>query len=86
MMPRPNLVILRPRNKLRRMVRSIMLGEGGEEGGARDNDSLVAMFHPGVQGQVLIGYSKEVVIVDMELGQAVGQINFDRLGYIFLTV
>ena len=60
------------------MVRSIMLGEAGEEEGARDNDSIVAMFHPGVRGQVLIGYSKEVVIVDMELGQAVGQINFDR--------
>ena len=55
-----------------------MLGEAGEEEGARDNDSIVAMFHPGVRGQVLIGYSKEVVIVDMELGQAVGQINFDR--------
>ena len=56
-----------------------MLGEGGEEEGARDNDSIVAMFHPGVRGQVLIGYSKEVVIVDIELGQSVGQINFDRL-------
>ena len=61
------------------MVRSMMLGEGGEEEGARDNDSIVAMFHPGVRGQVLIGYSKEVVIVDIELGQSVGQINFDRL-------
>ena len=56
-----------------------MLGEGGEEEGARDNDSILAMFHPGVRGQVIIGYSKEIVIVDMELGQAVGQINFDRL-------
>ena len=26
----------------------------------------------------MLGYSKEVIIVDMELGQAVGQINFDR--------
>ena len=62
-----------------------MLGEGGEEEGARDNDSIVAMFHPGVRGQVLIGYSKEVVIVDIELGQSVGQINFDRLVHFVST-
>lgn len=62
-----------------------MLGEAGEEEGARDNDSIVAMFHPGVRGQVLIGYSKEIVIVDMELGQAVGQINFDRFVCFFLV-
>ena len=68
----------KPRNKLRRMVRSMMLGEAEDGDQVRDNDSIVAMFHPGVRGQVLIGYSKEVIIVDMELGQAVGQINFDR--------
>ena len=66
------------------MVRSIMLGEGGEEEGSRDNDSILAMFHPGVRGQVIIGYSKEIVIVDMELGQSVGQINFDRFVCFFL--
>ena len=71
---------------MRRMVRSMMLGEGGEEEGVRDNDSILAMFHPGVRGQVLIGYSKEVVIVDIELGQAVGQINFDRLVHYALTL
>ena len=70
---------------MRRMVRSIMLGEGGEEEGARDNDSVLAMFHPGVRGQVIIGYSKEIVIVDMELGQAVGQINFDRFVRFFTS-
>ena len=76
------------RNKLRKMVRSMMLGDvggdgdggggpGGDDGGG-DNDSVLAVFHPGVRGQVLIGYTREVIIVDMELGQAVGQINFDR--------
>ena len=44
----------------------------------RDNDSVVALFNPAVKGQVLIGYHKEVLIVDTDLGQAVGQISFDR--------
>ena len=47
------------RNKLRKMVRSMMLGDvggdgdgvggpGGDDGGSgRDNDSVLAMFHPG---------------------------------------
>jgi len=66
------------KSKLRKMVRSMMLGdvEDGEQ--LRDNDCIFAMFHPGIPGQVVLGYSKEVIIVDMELGQAVGQINFDR--------
>ena len=66
------------RSKLRRMVRSMMLGEGGDGEEERDNDSLLAIFHPGVRGQVVIGYSREILIIDMELGQAVGQINLDR--------
>ena len=66
------------RSKLRRMVRSMMLGEGGEGQDHRDNDSILAIFHPGVRGQVIIGYSREVLIVDLELGQAVGQINLER--------
>ena len=66
------------KSKLRRMVRSMMLGEAGDGEEERDNDSLVAIFHPGVRGQVVIGYSKEVLIIDIELGQAVGQINLER--------
>ena len=71
-------------NKLRRMVRSMVLGETADSPGpagdaaARDNDSVAAVFHPGLRGHLLIGYSREVVVVDAELGQAVGQISFDR--------
>ena len=55
-----------------------MLGEGGEGEEERDNDSIAAIFHPGVRGQVIIGYSREILIVDLELGQAVGQISLER--------
>merc|ERR1719318_118762 len=65
--------------KLRRMVRSMVLGEGGEqEEQDKINDCLTAVFHPGVKNQVVLAYSKEVLIVDTELGQTVGQINVDR--------
>jgi len=65
--------------KLRRMVRSMVLGEVGEQGQEdKMNDCLSAVFHPGVKNQVVLAYHKEVLIVDTELGQTVGQINVDR--------
>eukprot|EP00092_Neocalanus_flemingeri_P029430 GFUD01031956.1.p1 GENE.GFUD01031956.1~~GFUD01031956.1.p1 ORF type:complete len:979 (+),score=386.47 GFUD01031956.1:514-3450(+) len=65
--------------KLRRMVRSMVLGEMGEVGSQdKVNDCIAAVFHPGVKNQVVLAYSKEVLIVDTELGQTVGQINVDR--------
>jgi len=65
--------------KLRRMVRSMVLGEMGElEQQDKVNDCITAVFHPGVKNQVVLAYSKEVLIVDTELGQTVGQINVDR--------
>jgi len=65
--------------KLRRMVRSMVLGEMGELGQQdKINDCLAAVFHPGVKNQVVLAYSKEVLIVDTELGQTVGQINLER--------
>jgi len=65
--------------KLRRMVRSMVLGDMGElEQQDKVNDCMSAVFHPGVKNQVVLAYSKEVLIVDTELGQTVGQINVDR--------
>ena len=65
--------------KLRRMVRSMVLGEVGEQGQEdKMNDCLSAVFHPGVKNQVVLAYNKEVLIVDTEWGQTVGQINVDR--------
>jgi len=65
--------------KLRRMVRSMVLGDNGElEQQDKVNDCFAAVFHPGVKNQVVLAYSKEVLLVDTELGQTVGQINVDR--------
>eukprot|EP00092_Neocalanus_flemingeri_P092337 GFUD01117204.1.p1 GENE.GFUD01117204.1~~GFUD01117204.1.p1 ORF type:complete len:232 (+),score=68.18 GFUD01117204.1:325-1020(+) len=62
--------------KLRRMVRSMVLGEMGEVGSP--NDCIAAVFHPGVKNQVVLAYSKEVLIVDTELVLMVGQISVGR--------
>ena len=64
--------------RLRRMVRSMVLGEVGEGQEDRLNDCVAAVFHPGVKHQAVLAYPKEVLIVDTELGQTVGQISLDR--------
>ena len=48
------------------------------EQGAAVSDCLQASYHRLVPGTVLLGYSKEVLVVDTELGQTVGVISLER--------
>ena len=66
--------------KLRKMVRSMVMGveDGSLEQGATVSDCLQASYHRLVPGTVLLGYSKEVLVVDTELGQTVGVISLER--------
>ena len=66
--------------RLRRMVRSMVLGEGGPGPGqqARSIESLAAVFHPGARGQAVLAFPREVLIVDTALGAIVGQLGLDR--------
>jgi hypothetical protein len=70
----------RPRGaRLRRMVRSIVLGgEGGQAGPAQPNDCTTALFHRALPAAVLLAYPKEVLLVDTELGQTIGVIGLER--------
>ena len=57
--------------RLRRMVRSMVLG--GEVGGEQEhgNDCLSALYHKAVPSLVLLAYTKELLLLDTELGQTV---------------
>jgi hypothetical protein len=77
--------------KLTKIMRQMVLGEnrhggvagGGNGGGtaaaaAGQAECISARFHRGVKDQVLLAFPKEVLLVDLVLGQTVGSVSLER--------
>jgi hypothetical protein len=78
--------------KLTKIMRQMVLGEnrhggvagGGNGGGmaaaaaAGQAECISAKFHRGVKDQVLLAFPKEVLLVDLVLGQTVGSVSLER--------
>ncbi len=77
--------------KLTKIMRQMVLGEnrhggvasGGNGGGmsaaaAGQAECVSARFHRGVKDQVLLAFPKEVLLVDLVLGQTVGSVSLER--------
>jgi hypothetical protein len=74
--------------KLTKIMRQMVLGEnrhGGVAGGgiaptaaAGQAECISARFHRGVKDQVLLAFAKEVLLVDLVLGQTVGAVSLER--------
>jgi hypothetical protein len=71
--------------KLTKIMRQMVLGEsrhgGGVMGGpapATHSECLSAKYHRGVKDQVLVAFAKEVLLVDLVLGQTVGSVSLER--------
>ena len=59
----------------------MVLGEARQSPIARDSfsDCLSASFHRGVKNLILLAFNKEVLLVDVNLSQALGTIHLDRI-------
>ncbi len=79
----------RARIKIKRLMKEFVMGDvyfggGGQSGNDGDkvalSECLQVTYHRSVRNHLLLVYPREVLILDLDLGQTVGLISFDRNG------
>ena len=66
--------------RLSKIMRQMVLGDARQNSAnsVDGSDCLNASFHKGVKNLIILAFSKEVLLVDTELSQALGSINLER--------
>ena len=66
--------------KLSKIMRQMVLGENKQAQNLEtSSDCLSASFHKGVKSLIVLAFAKEVLLVDVQLSQALGRINLERV-------
>lgn len=68
------------RTRLKRMMKEFVTGEAGpiSDEAITLSDCLQVVFHRSARDHILLVYSREILILDLDIGQTVGFISLDR--------